>query len=82
MKWHKKDLKDKKRLAISDDHVVYISQLEFDLGIDEDPFLYSQTIESVNFSKLLDAMKKNLNQKITIKFGILQNYLKVVKESV
>ena len=40
--------------------MVYLQELEFDLGIDEDPVSFSQAMESVNSAKWLDAMKEEL----------------------
>ena len=49
-----------RRSAISDDYVVYLHELEFHLSIDNDPVSFSQTIKGDNFTKWLDAMKKEL----------------------
>ena len=49
-----------KRIVISYDYVVYLQELEFDLGIDEDSVLFSQAIESVNSIKWLDVIKEKL----------------------
>ena len=48
-----------KRSTISNDHVVYLPDSEFDFGIYKDPVLFSLAIEGVNSINLLEAIKKS-----------------------
>ena len=47
-----------KRSVISDDYMVYLHELEFDLSINNDPVLFSKATKEDNSVKWLDAMKK------------------------
>ena len=49
-----------RKSAISNDYVVYLQELEFDLGIDNDPVSFSQAISNDNSDKWIDAMKDEL----------------------
>ena len=49
-----------RKSAISDDYLVYPHELEIDLGIDDDPFSFSQAIESNNSNKWINAIKYEL----------------------
>ena len=40
--------------------MVYLQELEFDLGIDNDPVSFSQAISNDNSNKWIDAMKDEL----------------------
>ena len=46
-----------RRNAIWDDYVVYLQELEFDLGIDDNPTSFSQVMKSANYFIWLDVMK-------------------------
>jgi len=49
-----------RRLAIFYDYVVYLQELDFDLGIDEDPVSFSQAMKISSSIKWLDSMKEEL----------------------
>ena len=49
-----------RRSAIFDDYVVYLQELKFDLGIDNDPVSFSHAIESDSSIKWLDTMEEEL----------------------
>jgi transposase InsO family protein len=49
-----------RRSAIPDDYVVYLQELENDLGIDKDPVSFSEAINCNNSDKWLNAMKEEL----------------------
>jgi hypothetical protein len=49
-----------RRSAILDDYVVYLQELENDLGIDKDPVSFSEAINGNNSDKWLNAMKEEL----------------------
>ena len=49
-----------RRLAISNDYVVYLHESKFDWSINNDPVLFSQAIKEDNFAKWLDAMKERV----------------------
>ena len=46
-----------RRLAISNDYVVYSQELDFECGIHKDPISFSQAINSYESGKWIDAMK-------------------------
>ena len=48
-----------KRSTISNYHVVYLRESEFDLGINKDLVSFSLAIEGVNSINLLEAIKKS-----------------------
>ncbi|XP_075101663.1 uncharacterized protein LOC142177101 [Nicotiana tabacum] len=49
-----------RKLAISDDYVVYFQESNFDTGLKKDPLLFSYAIESNESKKWIDAMKEKL----------------------
>jgi len=49
-----------RRLAITNEYVVYSLEHECDLSIDEDPVSFRQTMESNNSERRFDAMKEEL----------------------
>ena len=49
-----------RRSTISDDYVIYLHELDFDLGINKDPVSFLQAIESVESDKWINAMKNEL----------------------
>lgn len=49
-----------RRSAIADDYLVYLHEIDYDVGINEDPISFSQAIESKNSKEWLDVMKDEL----------------------
>ena len=52
--------KRERRPAITDDHVVYLQESDFDIGIRKDPVSFSQAMESDDSSKWMEAMNEEL----------------------
>lgn len=50
----------KRRPIISKDYFIYSLKYECDFSIDEDPFSFTQAIESDNFENWINAMKEEL----------------------
>ena len=49
-----------RRSAIPDDYHVYLTEMEFDLGEDDDPVSFKEAMESSNKDKWLEAMEDEL----------------------
>ena len=49
-----------RRSAISNEYVVYLQESDFDIGSSKDPISFSQTLESVDSTKWMNAMKDEL----------------------
>ena len=49
-----------RKSTIFNDYVVYLQESEFDLGIDNDPVLFSQAISNDNSDKWINAIKDEL----------------------
>ncbi|RVW65786.1 Retrovirus-related Pol polyprotein from transposon TNT 1-94 [Vitis vinifera] len=48
------------RSTISDEHVVYLQEHEFDIGLEDDPISVSQVKQSSNFEKWMESMKDEM----------------------
>ena len=49
-----------KRLAISSDYEVYLTECDYDIGLKNYPSSYDQTIKGENSTTCLNAMKEEL----------------------
>ena len=49
-----------RRPTISDNYLIYLQELDFDCGIDEDPISFSQAINSDKSNKQINAIKEEL----------------------
>ncbi|XP_075091938.1 uncharacterized protein LOC142172071 [Nicotiana tabacum] len=49
-----------RKSAISDDYIVYLQEPDFDIGLNKDPILYSQAMESNESDKWINDMKEEL----------------------
>ena len=49
------------RLTISDDHIVYLQEHEYDIGDTSDPTTYKEAITSPQSSFWMDAMNDEMN---------------------
>ncbi|GJZ54599.1 retrovirus-related pol polyprotein from transposon TNT 1-94 [Tanacetum coccineum] len=64
-----------RKSAIPDDYIVYLQEMDFDIGIDNDPVSFSQAIKGDKSKMWIDAMKEELKSMAQNKVRDLVNLL-------